>query len=97
MDLFHFQEEAPGAVFWHPKGWSLFQNLVRFMRQRQSEDGYTEVNTPELMDRPGLDPDEELVVYRVAPLTYALARRFVRLTTYGMVNLDAEPAALLGS
>ena len=51
MDLFHFQEEAPGAVFWHPKGWNLFQNLVRFMRQRQIEDGYTEVNTPELMDR----------------------------------------------
>jgi threonyl-tRNA synthetase len=51
MDLFHFQEEAPGAVFWHPKGWGLFQNLVRFMRQRQTEHDYTEVNTPELMDR----------------------------------------------
>ena len=51
MDLFHFQEEAPGAVFWHAKGWGLFQNLVRFMRQRQTEYGYTEVNTPELMDR----------------------------------------------
>jgi threonyl-tRNA synthetase len=51
MDLFHFQEEAPGAVFWHPKGWSLFQNLVNFMRQRQDEAGYQEVNTPELMDR----------------------------------------------
>jgi threonyl-tRNA synthetase len=51
MDLFHFQEEAPGAVFWHPKGWGLFQNLVGFMRHRQAEQGYTEVNTPELMDR----------------------------------------------
>lgn len=51
MDLFHFQEEAPGAVFWHPKGWSLFQNLVDYMRQRQNEAGYQEVNTPELMDR----------------------------------------------
>jgi threonyl-tRNA synthetase len=50
MDLFHFQEEAPGAVFWHPKGWSLFQNLVEYMRQRQNEAGYQEVNTPELMD-----------------------------------------------
>jgi len=50
MDLFHFQEEAPGAVFWHPKGWSLFQNLVEYMRQRQNEAGYLEVNTPELMD-----------------------------------------------
>ena len=51
MDLFHFQEEAPGAVFWHPKGWTLFQKLVRYMRQRQTEAGYQEVNTPELMDR----------------------------------------------
>jgi threonyl-tRNA synthetase len=51
MGLFHFQEEAPGAVFWHAKGWSLFQNLLQFMRQRQTEAGYTEVNTPELMDR----------------------------------------------
>ena len=51
MDLFHFQEEAPGAVFWHPKGWGLFQNLVEYMRKRQTEAGYQEVNTPELMDR----------------------------------------------
>lgn len=51
MDLFHFQEEAPGAVFWHAKGWTLFQKLVDYMRQRQFEAGYQEVNTPELMDR----------------------------------------------
>ncbi|MGI9204758.1 MAG: threonine--tRNA ligase [Woeseiaceae bacterium] len=51
MDLFHFQEEAPGAVFWHPKGWGLFQNLIGYMRERQAEAGYHEVNTPELMDR----------------------------------------------
>jgi len=51
MDLFHFQEEAPGAVFWHPKGWGLFQNLIEYMRERQTEAGYQEVNTPELMDR----------------------------------------------
>jgi threonyl-tRNA synthetase len=51
MDLFHFQEEAPGAVFWHPHGWELFQKLVNYMRQRQTEAGYHEVNTPELMDR----------------------------------------------
>lgn len=51
MDLFHFQEEAPGAVFWHPNGWGLFQNLIAYMRQCQFEAGYTEVNTPELMDR----------------------------------------------
>ncbi|MDX1403090.1 MAG: threonine--tRNA ligase [Woeseiaceae bacterium] len=51
MDLFHFQEEAPGAVFWHAKGWALFQNLVDYMRKRQHEAGYLEVNTPELMDQ----------------------------------------------
>lgn len=51
MDLFHFQEEAPGAVFWHPKGWRLFQTLVDYMRRRQNEAGYQEVNAPEIMDR----------------------------------------------
>ena len=51
MDLFHFQEEAPGAVFWHPKGWALFQQLISFMRQQQNDAGYREINTPELMDR----------------------------------------------
>jgi len=51
MGLFHFQDEAVGAVFWHPKGWSLFQTLVRYMRARQTAAGYSEVNTPELMDR----------------------------------------------
>ncbi len=51
MDLFHFQEEAVGAVFWHSKGWTLFQTLVDYMRSRQSAAGYREVNTPDLMDR----------------------------------------------
>ncbi len=51
MDLFHFQEEAPGAVFWHPKGWNLFQKLIDYMRKKQTDAGYHEVNTPELMDR----------------------------------------------
>ena len=51
MDLFHFQDEAVGAAFWHPKGWTLFQTLVDYMRSRQSAAGYREVNTPELMDR----------------------------------------------
>jgi threonyl-tRNA synthetase len=49
MDLFHFQEEAPGAVFWHPKGWSVFQSLIGYMRQRQNAAGYQEINTPEIM------------------------------------------------
>ncbi len=51
MDLFHFQDEAVGAVFWHPKGWSLYQALIEYMRQQQELAGYREVNTPELMDR----------------------------------------------
>src|SRR3984885_2351510 len=51
LDLFHLQEEAPGAVFWHPKGWALFQQLIGYMRRRQNEAGYVEVNTPEIMDR----------------------------------------------
>ncbi len=50
MDLFHFQEEAPGAVFWHAKGWTLFEALIAYMRRRQDETGYLEVNTPQLMD-----------------------------------------------
>jgi threonyl-tRNA synthetase len=51
MDLFHFQEEAVGSVFWHPRGWAIFQALVEYMRARQQAAGYHEVNTPELMDR----------------------------------------------
>ena len=51
LDLFHLQEEAPGAVFWHPKGWALFQQLIAYMRERQNAAGYLEVNTPEIMDR----------------------------------------------
>ena len=50
LDLFHLQEEAPGAVFWHPKGWSVFQGLIAYMRERQGAAGYEEVNAPELMD-----------------------------------------------
>lgn len=51
LDLFHMQEEAPGSVFWHPKGWRLFQTLIQYMRQRQEDAGYVEVNTPDVMDR----------------------------------------------
>jgi len=50
MDLYHFQEDAPGAVFWHAKGWTLFEALTAYMRRRQLEAGYLEVNTPQLMD-----------------------------------------------
>ena len=51
MNLFHFREESPGAVFWHEKGWRLFQKLVAYMRGRQEKAGYKEVNTPEILDR----------------------------------------------
>ena len=51
LDLFHFQEEAPGSVFWHPHGWRLFQDLINYMRSRQEAAGYVEVNTPDVMDR----------------------------------------------
>ena len=50
LGLFHMQEEAPGAVFWHPKGWRVFQALIGYMREKQREAGYEEVNAPELMD-----------------------------------------------
>jgi threonyl-tRNA synthetase len=50
LDLFHLQEEAPGAVFWHPKGWTVFQSLIGYMRERQRAAGYEEVSAPELMD-----------------------------------------------
>jgi threonyl-tRNA synthetase len=50
LDLFHMQEEAPGAIFWHPKGWQLFQTLIAYMRGAQGAAGYQEVNAPELMD-----------------------------------------------
>ena len=51
MDLFHFQEEAPGAVFWHPKGWTMFQTLINYMRTRQEQADYVEISTPSVMDR----------------------------------------------
>ena len=51
MNLFHFQEEAPGSVFWHPKGWAVFQSLVGYMRRRQDAAGYQEVNSPDMMDQ----------------------------------------------
>ncbi|MFU8814342.1 MAG: threonine--tRNA ligase [Pseudomonadales bacterium] len=50
MDLFHLQEEGPGAVFWHPKGWALFQAMIAYMREKQIRAGYNEINTPEVLD-----------------------------------------------
>lgn len=51
MDLFHIQEEAPGMVFWHPTGWTLYRILQDYMRRRQNADGYMEINTPQIVDR----------------------------------------------
>jgi threonyl-tRNA synthetase len=51
MDLFHLQEEGPGSVFWHPKGWTLFQTMIGYMREKQRRAGYEEINTPEILDR----------------------------------------------
>jgi threonyl-tRNA synthetase len=51
LELFHLHEEAPGSVFWHPKGWTLFNKLIEYMRKRQEDAGYIEVNTPDVMDR----------------------------------------------
>lgn len=51
LDLFHFQEDAPGAVFWHPRGWTVFRELIAYMRRRQEEAAYVEVNSPDVMDR----------------------------------------------
>jgi threonyl-tRNA synthetase len=50
MDLFHFQEEGPGSVFWHPKGWALFQVLTAYSRRRTAEKGFVEINTPQILD-----------------------------------------------
>ncbi|WP_231757356.1 threonine--tRNA ligase [Microbulbifer elongatus] len=51
LDLFHFHDDAPGAVFWHPKGWSVFQQLIAYMRRCQQDAGYVEMNSPDVMDR----------------------------------------------
>ena len=51
LDLFHLQEEAPGMVFWHPNGWTVYQVLEQYMRQVQREHGYVEVRTPQVVDR----------------------------------------------
>ncbi|MEM6386953.1 MAG: threonine--tRNA ligase [Pseudomonadota bacterium] len=51
MNLFHFEEVAPGSVFWHPDGWRMFQSLISYMRRRQEAAGYVEVNSPDIMDK----------------------------------------------
>ena len=51
MDLFHFQDEAPGMVFWHPNGWTIYRELQNFVRKRLVDNGYVEINTPQVIDR----------------------------------------------
>ncbi len=51
MDLFHMQEEAPGQIFWHPNGWTIYTTLQDYMRRQQKKGGYVEVNTPQVVDR----------------------------------------------
>ena len=51
MDLFHFQEESPGSIFWHNKGWDVFMRLENYLRKKQSKEGYEEINTPDMLDR----------------------------------------------
>ena len=50
LDLFHMQEEAPGSVFWHPKGWAIYNGIMDYMRQKQIQNGYTEIRTPQVVD-----------------------------------------------
>lgn len=64
LDLFHFQEDAPGAVFWHPKGWTVFRILIDYLRRRQEAAGYVEVNTPDVMDRSLWERSGHWVNYR---------------------------------
>ena len=51
MNLFHFQEESPGSIFWHNKGWDVFMRLQNYLREKQTEAGYEEINTPDMLDR----------------------------------------------
>ena len=74
MDLFHFQEEAPGSVFWHPKGWTLFQPLENYIRRRQTEAGYAEVNSPQLMDSSLWVASGHMATFRESMFLTAAAR-----------------------
>ena len=87
MDLFHFQEEAPGAVFWHPKGWSVFQSLIGFMRDQQAAAGYREICTPEIMSRSLWEASghwqsfgDNMFTTETAPDTYRSSSRGLRAT-----------------
>ncbi len=69
LDLFHFDDCAPGSVFWHPKGWTLFQQLIGYMRAQQERSDYVEVNTPDVMDRGLWETSGHWFNYREAMFT----------------------------
>jgi threonyl-tRNA synthetase len=69
LDLFHFDDCAPGSVFWHPKGWTLFQQLIGYMRVQQERAEYVEVNTPDVMDRSLWETSGHWFNYRDAMFT----------------------------
>lgn len=69
LDLFHFDDCAPGSVFWHPKGWTLFQQLIGYMRTQQERADYVEVNTPDVMDRGLWETSGHWFNYREAMFT----------------------------
>jgi threonyl-tRNA synthetase len=69
LDLFHFDDCAPGSVFWHPKGWTLFQQLIGYMRTQQERANYVEVNTPDVMDRALWETSGHWFNYREAMFT----------------------------
>src|SRR5277367_2729068 len=86
MDLFHTQEEGPGSIFWHPKGWSLFQTLVAYMRRRLAAD-YQEVNAPQVLDKHLWEISGHWGWYRELPLRFA---------EFGAVNRYEPSGALHG-
>lgn len=69
LDLFHFDDCAPGSVFWHPKGWTLFQQLIGYMRTQQEQADYVEINTPDVMDRGLWETSGHWFNYREAMFT----------------------------
>ncbi|WP_374488639.1 threonine--tRNA ligase [Zoogloea sp.] len=69
LDLFHFDDSAPGSVFWHPKGWALFQQLIAYMRMQQERADYVEINTPDVMDRGLWETSGHWFNYREAMFT----------------------------
>jgi threonyl-tRNA synthetase len=64
LNLFHQQEEAPGCVFWHPKGWAVYSTLLKYLRTRLEQDGYAEINTPVLVDRRLWEQSGHLAMFR---------------------------------